>query len=90
PSDQSGLRGAYRGGGGGLDLRVGRLLGSNSGGRVQLVSGVAAEKNLDSLLRNLQAERDKQAAEIEGKYQDSLSELNTRRERALRILKGEE
>ncbi|MFH1592774.1 MAG: hypothetical protein ABIB47_05400, partial [Candidatus Woesearchaeota archaeon] len=57
PADQSGLRRACRGGG--LDFRVDDLLSSTSYGRVQIFDPKGQAKNLATLTKQLDQERDR-------------------------------
>ncbi len=82
PSDQSGLRGLYRGGSYGLDARCVDLVYSGECGRVQIIQSPQCTKNSDleqKLQTELKQEKDAQ-----------MKELTQRYEKALKVLRGEE
>ncbi|MCD4759393.1 hypothetical protein K8R33_00715 [archaeon] len=65
PDAQSGLRGLYRDGGDGLYAGNGSLLGSDSGGRVQVISGSATSPDLETHLAQLKHEETEARAKVE-------------------------
>lgn len=78
PNNQSGLRRLYRGWSDRLVARYDCLLDSNESGRVQVVQDPQGRaENLDSLVKQLQEQRDKQLAEMEKREKVALEYYNT-------------
>lgn len=81
PTDQSGLRGAFRYWGDGVSLWDGGLLGSSADGRVQVIqSPQDRAENLEEMtqrIQQLQEERERQITEINERYQQAERFLRT-------------